>query len=284
MIAGKNEAEDLLVERFDPTDGTVGASFVSTGTVEHVIEFLAVAEDGTAFVSTSPKVYELPPTLASAAVVPGMEANGSYPGELAGFGAQLAVTPDGSTLYETTGGNSFDEPGSYLVQARSITNQTWLAAYGNGTAECLITSPAAGLAIGDGGTVFALDHGTYNGAQTFGAKVLKLGPTGTGCGKLTSAPLTIESGGVSDPTTIAKGDTVSFKTSSTGDTLLEGFFQNEATWKIEGPEDVTLAEKPTGENIEASHRFLKGGQYTITFEAKTMPPRVTPHRSSNTSK
>jgi hypothetical protein len=276
VIAGRSASGNLVVQRFDPADGTVGASFEATTIGQPQLYGLAVANDGTTFIGAERSAYQLPPSLNSVAKVPGFEGIGQggalFPEEVFSYGPQIAVTPDGGTLYFVGGGKAEatpTAPGSYLIQAYSLAQHKNILAYGNGSTSCLVTAKGAALAVGGGENIFVLDHGNTQGVeQTYGAKVVRFGPAGTGCPK-PSVPSTMKAGATLEPTTIAEGDTATFESPLGNGGSLEGFVQNEAVWTVEGPEALTLSGSPAGEALSVTHRFLKGGDYTIKFEPKT---------------
>jgi hypothetical protein len=275
-IAGENSAGNLIVERLDPTDGTVGASFEATTIGQPKLYGLAVAADGTTFVAAAGIIYRLPADLSSIAAIPGVEGighgTGLFPEEFFSYGAQIAVSPDGGTLFFLGGGSAdatATTAGNYLVRAYSLAQHRFTLAYGNGTTSCRVTAEGAALALGSDENLFVLDHGNLQGTgQTYGAKVVRFGPGGTGCPK-PDVPSTMKSGMTVEPTTIAKGDTVTLETPLGNNGALGGFSQNEAIWSIEGPETLTVGGSVVGESLAATHRFLKGGDYTIRFEPKT---------------
>jgi hypothetical protein len=139
-------------------------------------------------------VFKVAANLSAATEVPALGALNAEPGALEGAdgvgnigtGPQLAISPDGQTIYYTERLDFVNEPGgaqepAYRVRGVSVADGSTKAIYGGGSSSCQILVHNAPLAVGPGGVVWALDReGTFRGAPA-GGHIVEFGPGGTGC-------------------------------------------------------------------------------------------------------
>jgi hypothetical protein len=272
-------------------DSTVGMAGVNGG-----LTGMAVAPDGTVYVksgnfnSTAGGVfYRLPSTLDSVTQLPwtGDPSEPGGPGSLAategwlfpaiastttaasGGGPQLAISPDGSTLYwsEFLVKQAANQQSNVIVRALDVAHPATSAVFGgtpyvDATTSCSITGYAPALAPGDGGVLYVLDHGG-SGTPTFGQKVIEFGPGGSGC----PAPIaSFQVGGTDDSAvTVEKGQSLTF-TASQDD--LHGATPTELDWDFDGTGAfaTTVAGSPASLTID--HTYLHAGTYTVGLKMK----------------
>lgn len=289
VLAGHDPAGHVVVQKVSAA-GVAGARFTDSATPSIPEEStapgqsharltgLAVAPDGAVFLSTatfvSPEfhLYELPPTLASAAIVPGVEAATAgeswkqtasvapQAGETFSQGSQLAISPDGKTLYfaQSLEPKQNNEEGNYVIRGYSLEDERTSVVFGGGDTTCRIKTLSPAVApLGDNGVVVA-DHGPPEEPQPFGAKIIEFGPGGSGC----PVPATSVSvnGSSASPATVAKGTNVTLAASSTE---LHGATPTELLWEVSGPEPFTTPVVGTPADLSISHKFLKTGAYTV---------------------
>ncbi len=287
VVLGENFDGHLVVQRISSA-GVAGARFVDTGdelrppTKEAYS--LAVGPDGTTYLLTggpglsgaqNTRAWQLPLSLAGPEPVPGFaeaaESEAWATGLLAPKssteigGPQLAISPDGSTLYwkeAITVPENQGEAGNVLVRGFSLAKHETTALYGNGSnakKRCLIQTPEAGIAaVGENLVVF--DYGPGEESTAFGSRVMTFGAAGTECrspvGKFTV-------NGSEGEATVAKGTSVAFDAS--GSELL-GLVAEEYDWEFG---DGTV-EKVTGSPAKktTAHTFAAPGTYRVTLRAK----------------
>jgi plastocyanin len=289
LVAAYDRAGHVVVQRIG-SDGTATTRFVDTpGSTPlsdggpYASELgLAVGPDGEVYLAqgdttTTMWVFKLPPSLSSVTAVQepatGLAnterwhlAGGLFPvygaATAAGLGPQLAISPDGSTLYwsEIVAAESSFHPGSYLVRGYSLAGDDTSVLYGGGTSgTCEITATAASIAPGSDGDVYVLDHGDYyDDPAGYGSRVVEFGPGGSGCPAPTAAFSV--SGDSSDEVTVQKGDPVTFDASGSA---LHGATPTELDWDFDG--SGTFADAVTGSppSMMATHTYLQKGTYTV---------------------
>lgn len=301
-IAGENRDEQYVLQRIGTAAGSVGPRYTETaGTfgLNKLTEAfegngaLAIGPDGTSYVVSSEagtrnsnSLVTLSQNLTNPAKVTGISAV-AEPIEIARFrqgfrdgtGAQVAVSPDGSTLYfkiVTTINNSIG--GNDLVFAYSLADNKAFAVYGSTAAtpegHCRIQDNEAALApVGD--TLFVLDQGKEDEpVSPWGVKVMRFGPGGTECPAPSAANAIKE--GSTVVTEAHKGSSVTFDPSPSelGDW---GESIESVSWKITGPE--TVEEAVTG-SAPFQHTFAQEGAYTVRmsvqFKRKAGTPELLP--------
>jgi PKD repeat protein len=183
-----------------------------------------------------------------------------------GTGEQVAVSPDGKTVYAaevvTPEANI---AGSYEIRGMSTASGVQQVAFGGGSATCLIASEYIAVAAGKGGIVYALDEGNWlsgeNGIEptSYGFHLIEFGPGGSECPPPT-ASFAINGEGGSTTATIKKGESVTFDASGS---QLNGEEPVELEWDFEGTGE--FATKITGEpaGLVTTHQYLKAGLYTV---------------------
>jgi PKD repeat protein len=292
------EEEETVVQKITET-GDAGARFTKDGSFfmsgTNKPDGLAVSEDGTTFLSSGSQngrlqVFKLPASLASVEEITSMSsARGTeqwvledglapppkFNANAATRGPQIAISPDGKTLYFPQLYSL--EPGSggiasVLVRAFSLQEGKTTALYGDGATTCVIQTKEPDIAVGNSGNVFVLEH--MNGNKSLGGRVVEFGPTGSACPTPT-ASLSVD-GSEDASSTVEKAQTVSLQAYGAPEALkseLHGAYPTAVTWNVTGPEAFTVhATSPAaGEpiSLETEHKFLKGGTYTIKLEVET---------------
>ena len=297
VIAGHDASGHVRVEKVDPADGSVDASLSDTAEIAEdpniELSGLAVAADGAVFLSSDLIANQqvrilstMPPGLGSISLLPGVDAarTSEIWKETASerefsvlpVEPQLAVSPDGKTLYfsERIDAASETTPGKYLIRGYSVENEATEVLYGGGSSEsCEFTSNGASIAAVGEGRIFVLDHG-YRGSteQSFGARVIELGPGGEDC----PAPRTsFTANSSSNPSlSIGEGDSVTF-TASTDE--LNGATPTELDWNGGGA-FAPVAEP--GSSLSLTKSFDTPGTYKVSLQMKVSgstlgnPPKV----------
>ena len=192
-------------------------------------------------------------------------------------GPQLAISPDGGTLYftETLKAGTNTVVGNYLVRGVSASDGATEVVYGGvlGTAEtdgsCQITFFNSPLVADNTGALFALDRGNSLATKpNFGDHVLKFGAGGEGC----PAPsASFKVGGSSEVSVIVqKGSAVGLDASGS-DLRSATFSPTELKWTASGPEPLSKSVTGTPAETTLSHRFLKAGSYVVDLRMKVTP-------------
>jgi hypothetical protein len=296
--SGANPGE-VVIQKITES-GAAGPRFTvaASGFGSFAPDSLAVANDGTTFIGTAGdtfRLFELPAAWTSAGPLtevtspsvarkteswPGQQVplppafGEAFPGNP--FGPQLAVSPDGGTIYLMQAlaiqSEQTNEPGSFLLRSFSLQTGKTTALYGDGGASCQIGTKFADVALGSNGSIFVLEHlNEFEGS--FGGRVVEFGPTGSGC-PAPGASFTVN-GSSSAATNVQKGQTVSllaYGGASELSSKLHGAYPTALTWTVTGPEPFTVpAVAPAGSPIplELQHKFLKGGTYTVKLEVET---------------
>jgi hypothetical protein len=184
-----------------------------------------------------------------------------------GTGPQIAVSPDGSTLYFKIA-NSINQAtgGNILVFAYGLADGHLNAVYGGKKVEgsCTIQSLQAGLApVGE--TLFVLDQGSEEVPSPYGSKVIRFGSGGTECPA--SSALTTLKVGSTPVTEVHAGKALTLDASGTelgewGESITS------VTWTVEGPETLEKTVLSTEPNpLTLQHTFTAEGAYTVRMFA-----------------
>jgi PKD domain len=305
IVAGDNPEGKVIVQAIDP-DGTFGTRWTDeTGVLVSELSGresqpvgLAVSDAGAVFFGAPeastlrPRVWELAAGFSAASAltrIPVTTILGGQDAELpnaektqngVSYGPQLAVSPDGKTLYYTearqfeTGGM----PGNYLIHGISVPDGKSQFLYGGGEgATCKIQSAGPAIAAADDdGRILVLDHGRTEDPQTYGAKVLEFGPGGSGCPFPSTS---VKVNGAAGSATANKGAAVSLEAASSE---LHGANPTELKWSVAGPESFEKTEAGTPAPLVLKHKFLKVGAYTIRLEMITDSPLGNPQPVTGT--
>ncbi len=243
---------------------------------------LAVGPDGTAYTLTgkeatpqSTRAWEFPPDLSEVREVPGFAGaveseawSTGLTGDGAGLttgGPQIALSPDGSTLYWK---EHDDIGGGSLVRGYLLAGAATKVLYGGGETRCAIRSRSAGLAtVGERVIVFDYGSGAPN-------KVLTFGPGGSGC-PTPVAKFTVnrvEEDGV----VVGQGETVTFDASPSELSEVE---RRELIWDFGDGTQQTVKCPPDpsgGCEVQApptvTHEYASGGEFTVSLEIKLITP------------
>ncbi|HEY4780056.1 MAG TPA: PKD domain-containing protein [Solirubrobacterales bacterium] len=290
-------AEDIsghtTVQRISSA-GVTGARFVDTGNVLRSVgeeaTSLAVGPTGATYALTGgpnaagaehTRAWELPPALSSLTKVPGFAEAAESEGWTAGLlspksspllgGPQIAISPDGDTLYwkESLRQSTPTEAGEVLVRGYSLTEGATKALYGGGKGRCAITTSSAGIAT-TAGDLIVFDYGAEGETPLYGGKVLTFGPGGSGC-PAAVAKFSVN-GREEESVSVGKGATVTFDASRSE--LLEGF-RRELIWKFgDGSEKVVKFTPETGTEpaeeaeVTVTHQYASAGDFTVRLEIK----------------
>jgi hypothetical protein len=296
VLLAENSAAHLVVQRIS-SSGVLGARYTDTANTlkpsggNSPASSLAVAPDGTIYTiaggtapgSKNTRAWQLPQSLASLEAVPGFAAAAEAEGWARGLqaaksnqligGPQLAISPDGSTLYwkEKVIPSLTSEAGVILVRGYSLKDKASTALFGGGTkgASCEITTSSAGLATtGEQAVVFDFGPEVEEGKKpAYGVKVLTFGPGGSACPPPTAKFQVNKS--KAEEVTVTKGDVASFDAaeSEVGEqtlTKLEWSFGDGTTESAVSPKEG----EPPAKAI--SHRYLKAGKYTAKLKLSTL--------------
>ena len=296
-IMGEDSAKHIVIQRISST-GTLGARFVDSSetlrpAAGREATSIAVGPTGVTYTLTGApgsqgakftRAWELPSNLSGAQEVPGFASSAEAEEWFFGLeskksptligGPQVAISPDGSTLYwkESQTASSESEPGSVLVRGYSLGGKNTSVVYGGSQgSSCKITTSSAGIAT-TGSNLVVFDYGwSVEGEKTptYGDDVLTFGPGGSGC-PIPAAKFTVN-GLEQSEVKVNKGDAVNFNAS--GSQLFEGF-KRELIWKFgDGTEEkVTSTEDENGVEVEAvpttSHTYTVSGKFTVSLEIK----------------
>jgi PKD repeat protein len=287
LVILAEEAEKHAVVQRVGADGAPGPRFVD---LEDLLrptargaKAIAVGPDGTTYALTgnsaqvgaeSTRAWELPPSLASVGEVPGFAAAATDEGWESGLlkdaassavgGPQIAISPDGETLYwkENRESSSPEKPGEVLIRGYSLSKGATRILYGGhpyeeGRGLCAIgTGPAPLAAVGAKLIVF--DHAFPPSGEPEGygpPRVLTFGPGGGGCTVSVAAKLEID-GTVGEPVTVRKGvDVVDFDASQSelGGQVAKVVwdFGDGEVEEVPGPDPA----------LTTTHRYLKTGSF-----------------------
>jgi ABC-type phosphate transport system substrate-binding protein len=300
VLLAEDSAKHAVIQRISST-GTLGARFVDTANVlkpatGREATSIAVGPTGITYTLTGApgsagakftRAWELPANLSSAKEVSGFAASAEAEGWLTGLqsqkspalfgGPQVAISPDGSTLYwkENLTSSSESEAGSVLVRGYSLKAGGSSVLYGGGSkGTCQITT--SGAAIGTAGNqvvVFDFGPAAEKGKEpAYGDHVLTFGPGGSGCPIPT--PKFTANGSKAAEITVTKGDVVSFDGKESelfGKALtgLEWNFGDGTIKKVAGTpcEEEGCEPEPPAQTI--SHRFLSAGKYIVKLKLTT---------------
>ncbi len=293
LLLAENGAAHLVVQRISSA-GVLGARFTDTTNVlkpgggNAPASSLAVGPDGTAYTitggtapgSSNTRAYQLPPSLASLEAVPGFTAAAATEGwarslqaaksnQLTG-GPQLAISPDGGTLYwkEKVIASLTSEPGIMLVRGYSLKDKASVSLFGGEKGGCEITTSRAGLATtGERVVVFDFGPEVEEGKKpAYGVKVLTFGPGGSAC-PLPTAKFTANK--KAEEVTVTKGDLVEFDATETeaSEQAITKFEWNFGDGTIESALSPKEGEAPVK---TISHRYLKAGKYIAKLKMSTL--------------
>jgi hypothetical protein len=289
VILGDDIKEHLLIQRISST-GVAGARYVDTGDELRPpgkeAESLAVGPDGTTYTMTggpsragaqNTRAWQLPPSLASVEPVPGFAEAAKSEGWTTGLltpktstfvgGPQLAVSPDGSTLYWKESIEQPEEPndpGNVQVRGYSLTQNATKVLYGNGSnakKRCLIQTPDAGIAT-TGENLVVFDYGPGEESTAFGNRVMTFGPGGTEC-RAPVAKFTINGKPEAEEVSVEKGTSVTFD--STPSELI-GLTANEIDWEFGDGGEEKVTGSPPAKSVK--HTFAGAGTYRVTLRMK----------------
>jgi Divergent InlB B-repeat domain/PKD domain len=297
VLLAENAQGNTVIQRISSA-GVAGPRFVDT---ENILRpspgreatSIAVGPDGKTYTLTGApnlpgveytRAWELPPDLSSVKEVPGFSeaaTNESWPTGLQNLrsspvmgGPQLAISPDGETLFwkENLAESTATEPGDVLVRGFSLGGNKTSVLYGGGVARCSIKTSGAGIATtGDRLIVFDYGPEVEQGEEPpYGDKVLTFGPGGNGCPR-PAAKFSVN-GMEEEGVTVGKGEVVTFDASNSE--LLEGF-RRELIWKFGDGSEKTVKFTPgTGtepaEEAEptVTHQYTTAGDFTVRLEVK----------------
>ncbi len=292
VILAENTSGHTTIQRISST-GAPGARFVDTGNVlrppGEEATSIAVGPTGTIYTLTGgpnapgaehTRAWELSSDLSTLTKVPGFAEAAEDEGWATGLlspksspllgGPQIAISPDGSTLYwkESLRQSTPTEAGEVLARGYSLTESATKALYGGGRERCAITTSSAGLgATGEDLVVF--DYGPEVENPSFGDKVLTFGPGGNGCPTPT-AKFSVN-GKEEEDIPVEKGETVTFDASKSE--LFEGF-RRELIWNFgDGTQKVVPCPLEEGECKEEApltitHKYMSSGDFTVRLEIK----------------
>jgi len=298
VILGEDFSGKKVIQRVSST-GTFGNRFTdSTGKIAQPAGpavSLAVGPTGTAYTASldnssgavETRLWQLPQSLASIEAVPGVaaaQAKENWTNDFGGNvepnfgGPQMAISPDGSTLYfkELITASAEKEPGEFVVRAYSLSKGETTGLWGGGTGgKCNVQTTSAALAALPSGNLAVFDFGAPTAKTTdapaFGRKVATFGPSGTGC-KEPVAKFTINGKPASEePTGIKPGDTVTFSAASSE---LAGGFRKQLIWKFGDGTEQVVGEPSEGVEAPATvtHKYTSAAKVTVRLEIKLAIP------------
>ncbi len=290
-IAGENRAGKFVLQRIGTANGAAGPRYAETSgsfglnAARGIKGALAIGADGTSYIvwtnaNLENKARTLPENLSTPTVLTGfaealeqIKISRSVANERDGTGQQIAISPDGSTLYFKTALFVEQEAGgNILVFAYSLADEHAFAIYGGKEEEdhCTIQSVQAALApVGE--SLFVLDQGNEQVPSPFGAKVIRFGPGGSEC-PAPSAAFALKVGS-SRVTQVPKGTTVALDASASepgewGESI------ESVTWKVKGPgpafEETVPFTEPS--SLILHHPFTEEGSYTVQMSMKMANP------------
>jgi hypothetical protein len=290
ILAEDAKKEHAVLQRIG-ADGKFGPRFVDAGDVLRPLgkeaRAIAVGPDGTTFALTGKqsggagekdtRAWELPPALSEVHAVSGFAAAAESEAWKSGLlkdsaspavgGPQIAISPDGETLYwkENREDSSPQQPGEVAIRGYSLSKGTTGVVYGahpyeEGKGICAIGTGMAPIAT-TGGKLVVFDHAfpPSGGSESYGPpRVVTFGPGGSGCSAQAEAKLAID-GVLDEPVTVQKGvDVVSFDATESEiggpiDRVEWDFGDGSAVETVPGPEAA----------LSITHRYLAAGSFTI---------------------
>jgi hypothetical protein len=294
---GENRAGQFILQRVG-TDGSPGARYTETtnaaglnsatftslgGNVERTAA-IAVGPTGETFIITSAPGFgeeamgfELaadfigtPSELAGLRDQSTPENPQIYHVLLEGFAAlgnQIAISPDGETLYWKTGAFNPETPGNETIWGYSLADEHVNHIYGLGAGTCTVENSGSALAT-VGQDLVVLDEGSLvEEFSTYGVRVIRFGPGGSGCAE-PAAELK-----VTPTSTVPVNSSVMLDGSGSelGTYVAAPLAPVGATFKIEGPGGTVEEEEVTATELSAlklTHQFTQEGTYTIRMELK----------------
>lgn len=278
-IAGENRSEQYVLQRISSTTGAAGPRYTETsgsfGLNEATAGFggtgaLAIAPNGTSYVVqfSGEELKNVAVTLTQGLTNPA-KVNGFASaldpigmqrfrgGARDGTGAQIAISPDGTTLYfKIVIHSDHEHGGNVAVFAYSLADGKTFAIYGgkNSEGHCTVQNDEASLAVA-GDTVFTLDQGLESPVSPYGVKASHFGPGGTECPAPSPADAFKE--GSTVVTEAHKGSPVTLDASPSELGEWGESIEN-VTWKVTGPESF---EETVAGNLQ--HTFNQEGVYTV---------------------
>lgn len=199
-------------------------------------------------------------------------------------GTQIAISPDGNTLYfkEDGGKSTVTDYGAVFLRAYSLSEEKTEFVFGGGEYEegkgvCAIGSSPAPIGA-YGNEVVVYDHAndpTESGY--FGTpRVLTIGPGGSACVPTTKFSV------VNPKDEWEKGEAVVFEA---GESDLAGNSLKAYEWDFGDGSEPLVVEgteaEPTPPPV-ASHRYLAAGEYTVTLQLKMVNPGTPPEPAEAT--
>jgi DNA-binding beta-propeller fold protein YncE len=195
------------------------------------------------------------------------------------FGAQVAVAPEGGTIYamqmtEEQESGSLTKEGNYQIRGvneHGIRQVVLGGGPGGLSPKCRIASVANAFAAGKDGVVFALDEGARAEKEgkrvpsEYGFRLIEFGPDGSSCPTPAAVFRIDHKEPTSSPVKAIKGKTVVVEALAAG---LNGEEPEEVSWDVEGPggykyETASKSSQGKPASLETSLPLLKPGQYTI---------------------
>ncbi len=236
--------------------------------------------------------WEVPSTMTEIKPIPGFNAAAraegwsnavvQAPASQITDGPQMAISPDGKTLYFKEEIEAAQEPagGNYVVRGFSLPEAATTVVYG-GTTGCKIETPAAGLGVtGEGAAekVVVFDFGQLNEAEPeapkFGGKVLTFGRSSSGNCPAPTAKF--KANGSEGNIEVPQGTTVTFDAS--GSELASGpahtaGFRKEMIWNFgDGTEEVVKSNGATEATATVTHEYTTSGAHKVTLQIHLKTP------------
>jgi hypothetical protein len=295
-VLGNNAAKETVLQRFKPT-GELGPRFVDVeeklspkikepgGSPVQPATSIAIGPDGTTYLVTggpgapgseSTRAWELPESLAQVSEVPHFAEAAKAEGWTQGFlgrefspnigGPQIAVSPDGSTLYWKEVGSGAE---SEVIRGYSLTENATRVVYGGGVERCRLKEEGNGGQFGlsaTGDRVVAINYEA--------AKVTTFGPGGTGCPTPT-AQFSVN-GKEEEGVAVEAEVPVTFDASGSSQ---EGEPARALVWNFGDGKTQTVECEWTGtacqgEEVSATttHKYLSSGTFTVSLQYKLEHP------------
>jgi hypothetical protein len=291
VILAENTESHTTVQRISST-GVAGARFVDTANALRaggkVATAIAVGPSGTTYTLTgSPSVpgaantraWQFPKDLSGVAMVPGFAAAAESEGWTTGLlspktpskigGPQLAISPDGSTLYwkeSIEQAEEETEPGNVLVRGFSLTEDATKVLYGNGSnvkKRCKIETAEAGIGV-TGEKLVVFDYGPKDESPPFGDRVMTFGAGGSDC-RVPAATFTVN-GESNEEVTVEKGVAATFDAKGSEPELFKGS-PVELDWDFgDGSSEEKIKGTPAAFTVK--HTFSSAGTYRVTLRMK----------------
>ncbi|HET7484629.1 MAG TPA: PKD domain-containing protein [Solirubrobacterales bacterium] len=300
VIFGEDAEEHPVVQRISSA-GVAGVRFVDKefklAPFNKEAHAIAVGPDGTTYVLTgspnsagskSTRAWQLPKNLSSLEKVPGFAEAAENEGWATGLfdpksspligGPQLAISPDGKTLYwkealQQAGENEAEEEerDNVLIRGYSLEKSTTSVLYGNGKASCRIQTGGAGLATTAGEKVVVFDYGPEGPSPEYGDKIFTFGPGGSGC-RIPTGKFSVNGDKGEAAVSVEAGKSIPF---DAAESELVGATPKELIWEFG---DGTEKEKVVGSGEEpaktsTSHKYTSPGTYTVTLKMKLTAPK-----------